>query len=443
LLYLKAAWPPDQWLITLRTFIRSIWRQFVGGSRFPFPTPGEPVLDTYHRLRQAGPVVPIELPGGVEAWAVNTYAAAADVFARDNKAFSRDPRHWTALQDGSVPADWPMRPLVSGDHLQVKEGADHRRLRGLIARAFTAARVEALAPRIEARTAELVENVAAAGDGVDLVPAFNEPLPMSVICELYGVPVPDRAPLRGWTTTLVSQTSTGEQAAAAQEALGAYLASLVDMKRREPGDDLTTGLVRAHDEEDRLSDGELVSALWIMLIAGHETTVHLLGNAIVALCAHPDQRALAISEDLWPEVVEETLRYRNSVVGSPFRYTVTDATVEGVDIPAGEAIWLSYAHLGTDPDRYGDDAGRFDITREQTGHLSFGHGPHFCIGAPLARLEARIALATLFGRFPDLSLAIGPDAIPYTPAAITYGPLSLPVNLGEERSAERRIPEPA
>lgn len=417
----------------------------MSGSRFLFPTPGEPILDTYDRLRKTGPVVPIELPGGVEAWSINSYAGVADLLARDNGVFSRDPRHWHALRDDTVPPDWPLLPLVSGDHLQVKDGADHRRLRGLIARAFTAARVEALAPRIAETTAALIERIAEAGDGVDLVTAFNEPLPMSVICDLYGVPAPDRARLRGWTVTLLSHTSTGQEAATAHQELLAYLASLVELKRREPGDDLTTGLVRAHDEEDRLSDGELVSALWVMLIAGHETTVHLLGNAIVALCAHPEQRALAIARDLWPEVVEEILRYRSSVIGSPFRYTVTDATVEGVDIPAGEALWLSYAHIGTDTARYGDDADRFDITREQTGHLAFGHGPHFCIGAPLARLEARIALAALFGRFPELSLAVDPGAIPYTPSHITYGPMSLPVNLGPvaARPAERVTPEPA
>jgi 2-hydroxy-5-methyl-1-naphthoate 7-hydroxylase len=409
----------------------------MGVPRFPFPAPGEPVLDGYHRLRQAGPVVPIELPGGVEAWAVNSYAAVADLFARDNKVFSRDPRHWHALRDGSVPADWPLRPLVSGDHLQVKDGADHRRLRGLIARAFTAARVDAMAPLISDRVAELVEDVAAAGDGVDLVPTFTEPLPMSVICDLYGVPVPERGRLRGWTNTLLDQASTGKETAAAQEALESYLASLVDLKRREPGDDLTTGLVRAHDEDDRLTDGELVSALWLMLIAGHETTLHLLGNAIVALCANPDQRALAIAQGLWPQVVEETLRYRSSVLGSPFRYTVTDATVEGVRIPAGAAIWLSYAHIGTDPERYGDDADRFDVTRERTGHLAFGHGPHFCIGAPLARLESRIALEALFGRFPDLGLTVASDAIPYTPSLITYGPLSLPARLGRDAAVDR------
>ncbi|MCO6005604.1 cytochrome P450 [Actinoallomurus purpureus] len=417
----------------------------MGGSRFPFPAPGEPILDTYARLREAGPVVPIELPDGVPAWAVNSYDALVDLLSRDNKVFSADPRHWTALHDGSVPPDWPMRPLVAGDHVQVKDGVDHRRLRTLISRAFTPSRVEALKPRISELAATLVDGIAAAGDGVDLVSAFTEPLPMSVICDLYGVPLAERAQIRGWTTTLLAHTSTGEQAAAANEALNSYLASLVELKRREPGDDLTTGLVQAHDDEDHLSDDELVSALWVMLIAGHETTVHLLGNAVVALSTHPDQRTLAIEQDRWPQVVEETLRYRGSVIGSPFRYTLTDTTLAGVPIPAGEALWLSLANHGTDRERYGDTADRFDITREQTGHLAFGFGPHFCVGAPLARLESRIALSALFGRFPELTLAADVGTLAYTPSAITYGPLSLPVRLGPapDRAAERRTPEPA
>jgi 2-hydroxy-5-methyl-1-naphthoate 7-hydroxylase len=399
----------------------------VGGSRFPFPAPGEPILHTYARLRDAGPVVPIELPGNVPAWAVNSHAALADVFARDNKVFSADPRHWVALHDGTVPADWPMRPLVSGDHLQVKDGVDHRRLRTLIARAFTAARVEAMAPRIAEMTAELIDRIAAAGDGVDLVPALTETLPMSVICDLYGVPHAERAQLRGWTTTLLSHTATGEQAAAANEALNSYLASLVDLKRREPGDDLTTGLVRAHDDEDRLSDDELVSALWVMLIAGHETTVHLLGNAIITLCAHRDQLALAIERDLWPQVVEEILRYRGPVLGSPFRYTVTDTILEGVPIPAGEALWLSLALHGTEHGRYGDTADRFDITREQNGHLAFGFGPHFCVGAPLARLEAQIAFRGLLERFTDFELTVPRDGLRWKSSLFVRGPLSLPM----------------
>jgi 2-hydroxy-5-methyl-1-naphthoate 7-hydroxylase len=404
------------------------------------------MLGGYELLRDAGPVVPIELPGGVRAWAVTNYATVADVFERDHKVFSRDPRHWAALREGTVPADWPLLQLVSLDRrdVQVRDGADHRRLRTLIARAFTAARVEALAPRIKETTAALLEEIALTGDGVDLVPAFTEPLPMSVICDLYGVPAGDRPLLRACAGALFSQNSTAADMKAANGQLLGLLAELVARKRREPADDLTTGLVRAHDEDDRLTDGELVSALWITLIAGHETTVHMLGHSIVLLCTHPAQRALAIKEDLWPQVVEETLRFRGPVLSSLFRFTMSDTTVAGVHIPAGQAIYVGYGGTGTDPERYGDTAGCFDITRKQTGHLAFGHGPHFCIGAPLARLEGRIALAALFHRYPELALGIRADEVAYTPSFLIYGPLSLPVDLGRvaDETTERAAPEP-
>ncbi|GAA4232430.1 cytochrome P450 [Streptosporangium album] len=397
---------------------------------FSFPVPGEPVPQTLAHLRKLGPVVPIELPGGVSVWAVTSQDAIFELLSNDNKLFSRNPRHWSALQDGAVPADWPMRPVVEGEHLQVLDGADHRRLRGLISRAFTPSRVEALTPRIEKITNELLDGVVAAGDGVDLVSAFTEPLPISVISELFGVPVPDRPRLRKWTQVLISHTSTGEETAAANRDLLAYLGELVEQKRRVPGDDLTSGLVRVHDEDDRLTGSELVAILWLMVIAGHETTVHLLGNAIVALCAHPEQRALAIAGDRWSQVVEEALRSGASVATSPFRYAVTDVTLAGVRILAGEPLLVCYGGAGTDTDRHGEGADRFDITREQTGHLAFGHGPHFCIGAPLARLEGAIALSALFSRLPDLNLAVAPAELLYSPSFMTYGPLALPVSLG-------------
>ncbi|WP_326825997.1 cytochrome P450 family protein [Streptosporangium sp. NBC_01756] len=397
---------------------------------FSFPVPGEPAPQTLAHLRKLGPVVPIELPGNVRAWAVTSQDAIFEVLSNDNKLFSRHPRHWTDLQEGAVPTDWPLRPVVEGEHLQVLEGADHRRLRGLISRAFTPSRVEALTPRIEKITAELLDAVVAAGDGVDLVSAFTEPLPISVISELFGVPVHDRPRLRKWTQVLISHTSTGEETAAANRDLLDYLGELVEEKRRTPGDDLTSGLVRVHDEGDRLTGSELVAILWLMIIAGHETTVHLLGNAVVALCVNPEQRALALAGDQWPQVVEEALRSGSTVVSTPFRYVVTDVTLAGVPLRAGEPLLVCYGGAATDTDRHGEGADRFDITREQTGHLAFGHGPHFCIGAPLARLESAIALSALFNRLPDLDLAIAPDEVLYSPSFLTYGPLALPVNTG-------------
>ncbi|UQS25102.1 cytochrome P450 [Amycolatopsis thermalba] len=395
-----------------------------------FPAADERPLDTCLRLREIAPVVRAEFPGGVPAYLALTHNAVREILAGDNRTFARDPKHWPALHDGSIPADWPLRSIVQGDHLSTKDGADHRRLRGLVGKAFTPARVLDLEPRIQQLVDELLDGVVAAGDGVDLVPAFTEVLPMSVICELFGVPGPERMRLRKWTATLLAHTTPAVEAFATQKALMAYLRELVERKKAEPGDDLTTSLVQARDEGDELTTDELVGVLWLMLIAGHETTVHLLGNAVIALSQHPGQLELAKREQRWADVVEETIRYRHSVMMTSFRFTLADVTVAGVDIPKGNAVGVVYQACGLDPEVYGETAGEFDISREQGANLGFGHGPRYCIGAPLARLESRLALAALYRRLPDLSLAVDPDDIPYSPSFFTIGPLSIPVNLG-------------
>ncbi|MEU4449185.1 cytochrome P450 [Actinosynnema sp. NPDC050801] len=396
----------------------------------PFPAADEKPLDTCLRLRRIAPVVEVEFPGGVPAYLALTSRAVREVLAGDNRTFARDPGHWPALHDGSIPPDWPLRGIVEGDHLSTKDGADHRRLRGLVGKGFTPGRVQDLGPRIQELVDRLLDDVVAAGDGVDLVPAFTEALPMAVICELFGVPEPERARLRNWTSTLLAHTTTPEEAFATQHGLMAYLRELVERKHREPGDDLTSGLVQARDEGDQLTTDELVGVLWLMLVAGHETTVHLIGNAVVALSRHPDQLELAQAQDLWADVVEETVRYRHSVMMTSFRFALQDVSVAGVPIPKGSAVGVAYQAAGVDPAEHGETADRFDITREQTGHLGFGHGPRYCIGAPLARLESRLALASLYRRLPDLSLAIDPDDIPYSPSFFTIGPMSIPVDLG-------------
>ncbi|SEG30532.1 Cytochrome P450 [Thermomonospora echinospora] len=396
----------------------------------PFPAADEKPLDTYIRLREIAPVVEVEFPGGVPAYLALTHNAVREILAGDNTTFLRDPQRWPALYDGSVPEDWPLRTVTEASHLSTKDGDDHRRLRGLVGKAFTPARVRALEPRVQQIVDGLLDDVVAAGDGVDLVPAFTEALPMWVICELFGVPAEERLRLRDWTSALLAHTTSSEEAFATQHAFQGYLHELVKRKQRDPGDDLTSGLVQARDEGDRLTTDELVGVLWLMLLAGHETTVHLLGHAIVALAQHPDQLALAKAEDRWADVVEETLRYRNSVMMTGFRFTAEDVTIAGVHIPKGRAVGVVYQTTGIDPAQYGEGADRFDITREQTGHLGFGHGPRYCIGAPLARLESRLALASLYRRLPELSLAIAPDDIPYSPSFFTVGPLSLPITLG-------------
>ncbi|MCE6997334.1 cytochrome P450 [Saccharothrix sp. S26] len=395
-----------------------------------FPAADESPLDTCLRLRAIAPVVEVEFPGGVPAYLALTTAAVREILAGDNKTFARDPRHWPALHDGSIPKDWPLRGIVEGDHLSTKDGADHRRLRGLVGKGFTPARVQGMQARIQWLVDRLLDDVVAAGDGVDLVPSFTEALPMAVICELFGVPEPERARLRSWTSALLAHTTTPEVAFATQNSLMAYLRELVERKHRQPGDDLTSDLVQARDEGDRLTTDELVGVLWLMLVAGHETTVHLIGHAIVALSRNHDQLQLAKAGDRWADVVEETVRYRHSVMMTSFRFALQDVTVAGVPIPEGSAVGVSFQAAGVDPAQHGESADRFDITRAQTGNLGFGHGPRYCIGAPLARLESRLALASLYRRLPDLRLAIDPDDIPYSPSFFTIGPTSIPVTLG-------------
>ncbi|MGW4794391.1 cytochrome P450 family protein [Nonomuraea sp. NPDC004297] len=395
------------------------------------PVPGERSLRTVRRLRdEVGPVVPVRLPGGVPAWLVTGYDAITGVLAGDDVLYSKDARHFTALHDGRVPADWPMRHVIEGEHLLIKDGADHRRLRGLVNRAFTPARVAAIAPRVRELTDDLLDALATGGDRADLVRDFTEPLPINVICELFGVPADERAGIRAWTRVLVSHDATPAEAAAAGAELLAYLAAHAGRRRREPADDLTTGLIRAQDEDgDRLTDNELRWILWSVIVAGHETTMHLIANAVVALCADPDQLDRVRKDDAWAAAVEEALRSRNSVVSTVPRYPLRDVRIAGVDVRAGEAVVVGFGGGGTDPARYGADAERFDVGRGPQRHLAFGRGVHFCLGAPLARLEARIALSALFGRFPRLRLAVPEADLVYTASIITEGPRALPVLL--------------
>jgi 2-hydroxy-5-methyl-1-naphthoate 7-hydroxylase len=399
------------------------------------PAPNERTSQTIRRYRdEIGPVLRVELPGKVPVWLVTSYDMVTEVLANDGILYSKDPRNFTALHDGRIPPDWPLRQLIEGNHLLTKDGADHRRLRGLINHAFTPGRVRGLAPRIQEMTDALLDRMAAEGGVVDLVRTFNAPLPLTVICELFGVPEDERPRIREWGNVLLSHTATPEESIAAHNGILGYLAAFIERKRHEPVDDLTTGLIRAQEDDgDRLSEDEMLWIMWQVLIAGHETTVHLIGNAVIALCSDPKQLALARTHIPWDQVVEETLRSRTSVVGIMLRYPRQDVQLAGVTVPAGEAIMVGLAGAGTDPARFGRDAERFDVTREPDMHLALGRGPHFCLGAPLARLETRIALASLFGRFPELRLAVRADEIVYNSSIITEGPVSLPVVLGPAR----------
>ncbi|WP_433714227.1 cytochrome P450 family protein [Nocardia sp. CA-084685] len=390
------------------------------------PTAGELIVDTFDRIGRRGPIVPIELPGNVVAWVAVSHKAVSEVLAGDGTVFSKNPRNCPALQDGTIPADWPLRALTDIDHMISKDGDDHRRLRKTISQAFTPRRVAALEPRIQQMATELIDDLPDRNAEIDIVSNYTTPLPVRVIGELFGVPASEQPQFRIWASTVMSHLSTGDEIQAAMAGMLGYLAELLDRKRRTPSDDLTSALLEANIENG-LTDDELVNMLWLVLMAGHETTVHLLGNAVVTLCTHPEQLAKAQAEDRWKEVVEEMLRFRSPVaVVIPTRYALQDVTIAGVGIPAGSMVgW--YGGVGRDPEHY-PDAGTFDIDRDHRDQLAFGRGPHICLGAHLARLESHIALSTLFNRFPRLRLACDPTQI-YSPNFITFGPLELPVLL--------------
>ncbi|MFJ3902978.1 cytochrome P450 [Streptomyces sp. NPDC090025] len=389
--------------------------------------------DEHRRLLAAGPLVRVEMPGGVRAWSVTRQEVAKELLT--DQRFVKDINHWGAWRRGEVPAGWPLIGAVTSPRSVVTvDGADHRRLRSYTAAAFTVRRVEALRPRITEITEGLLGRLVAehtADEVVDLKDTFAFPLPMSVIGSLFGLTQVHADRLRGLYDSLFSSITSPEETLATLASLQEFYLGVIADRRANPGDDLTSALIGVNEDGDRLSDVELRGTLGVMVAAGHETTVNLLVSAVRALCLHRDQLELVrAGEATWEAVVEETLRWASPVNNFLFRYATEDVEVAGRVIGKGEPVLMSYGAMGHATETHGPDADRFDITRTGTRHISFGHGPHICPGSHLARMEAAIALPALFDRFPDLDLAVPASALVPNPTVALHSYQGLPVRLG-------------
>jgi cytochrome P450 len=380
----------------------------------------------FARLRESRPVSPVDLPGNGRAWLITRYEEARAALA--DPRLAKDPR--------KMYPDWEPGPrqAMFNLHMLNLDPPDHTRLRRLVQKAFTPGRVAALRPRVEEIAAALLDATAAmaakAPDGVvDLLDQFAFRLPITVICELLGIPARHQDDFREWTAVLISSEHEPGKFQDAAGAMFGYFAELIDGKRRSPGDDLLSALILARDSGDALAENELYAMMFLLLVAGFETTVNLIASGTLALLTFPPElKRLRDDPSLLPPAVEELLRYANPLTHATERFTVADLPIGGVVIPAGESVTIVTSSANWDAARF-PDADRLDLTRDASGHLAFGHGIHHCLGAPLARLEGEVAFGALLARFPSLSLAVPASELRWRPSSLIHGLESLPVRL--------------
>jgi cytochrome P450 len=385
----------------------------------------------YAWLREHSPVHRTRLPNGVEAYLVTRH--------EDVKSVLADPR-LSKNAATSFPGWTPGRTGIPGEHrsgvaahLLNLDPPDHTRLRRLVAKAFTPRRIAEFEPQIRRIADELLdecERTAREGDGtVDLIRGYACPLPVAVILEMLGVPAEDRAIFHEWAFGVVDRSGPRGGVGRSVKRIRGYLREAIHKKRLNPGEDLLTALVRASDDGEHLSEDEAASMAFILLFAGFETTINLVGNGTLALLTHPEQRARLLAEPgLLENAVEELLRYDGPVEFGTWRFTTEPISVGGVRIPAGEPVLAVLAAADRDPARFAEPD-VLDLGRAATGHLALGHGIHFCIGAPLARLEGRIGFERLLARHPEAALASPADTLRWHSGLIMRGLCELPVRL--------------
>lgn len=383
--------------------------------------------EAYAQMREAAPVFPYTLSNNERMWVVTRYADVLAVLK--DERFVKDYRNAMTeqqleqLHESVKSFDYINRNMLFSDP------PDHTRLRALVSKAFTPRRIEDLRPRIQQIADELLDALADA-PSFDLLDTYAFPLPIMVISEMLGVPNEDRDQFRVWSNIVVNNetmTPGDPQRQAALMAFGGYIQNLIARRREQPGDDLISALLQSEDQGDTLGQNELIAMIFLLIVAGHETTVNLIANGVLALLTHPEQlELLKQNPGMIKQAVEEFLRYDGPVETSTMRFAREDLVLNGQLIGRGERVLVVLDSADRDSEQF-ERADDLDITHQIKQHLAFGHGIHYCLGAPLARLEGQIAIGTLLARMPSLRLAVTPESLHYRPSLLVRGLEQLPV----------------
>jgi cytochrome P450 len=391
--------------------------------------------DLLKKFRDSGPVHEVIWAHGAKVWLVTGYDEVRSLANdprvskdghRMNELFAR--HSGIAFEPDSEQAAGPGFDDDLAAHMLNSDPPRHTRLRALVSKAFTLQRVQGLRPHIEQMVDQLLDGFAGRTE-VDLIEEFAVRLPITIICELCGMAEADRENFRQWSLKLVGAGQDPEEVSAASKRMVEYASALIDAKRVTPGDDLISELVQVTDGTDRLTQGELVSMIFVLAVAGHITTIYSIGNAAANLLTHPvELERLRAEPSLMPAAVDELLRFDGPSAVGTFRFSRTEIPIGGAVIPAGEILALSWHSANRDSSHF-PDADRLDLGRHPVGSLAFGHGLHYCIGVPLAKMQIEIALSRLIARYPQLRLAVRPEQLRRDNSALLRGLLALPVQL--------------
>ena len=389
----------------------------------PFPT--------FANLRQETPVYAHQAPDGRIIWYITRYEDVVAVL-KDDVHFVKDVRHATN-KTASKAATRTQDYRLINENMLFADPPDHTRLRALVNQAFTPRRVEQMQDQVQAVADHLLDKVAHRGQ-MDVIADYALPLPVAVITQMLGVPTADQAQVTDWSQAIISPGSRGLTYSQRKAKIRAFLAYLQEMfaeRQREPQDDLVTALVQAEEAGDRLSEAELSSMVALLLVTGHETTVNLIGNSVLALLCHPEQLALLQEGKVgWETAVNELLRYDGPVETSTTRWVGKDINFQGQHMRRGDVVRVVLASANRDSGQF-ENPDQLDVGREDNRHLAFGLGIHYCLGAPLARLEGKVALRTLFGHFPHLALQVPVEQLVWRSGVLFRGLKHFPVFLSE------------